>query len=231
MRSNSRGLVTLAVLVLAASACADGVTGPTASKTPGNTNRDAPTSTPPSAMNAAIDLPQLTGGGFLTDYFVNAPFEQLHEFASSVLASTGPMVLFDGKCCRVLGDTILQLNWQGAPEVGTLDLGETSIELPDDPYAFGQSRALLMIRDSDFRMRFYVPAHATSLEILAYTPPVGTAIGSIRGHISFEAAGYVQVRTRTGSVVTVTPIEGTTHVSAAFVSPMRYKRSDFNLPR
>jgi len=213
-----------------ASACSDGATGPTAG-TPLTTNGNTPTSAPPAAINAPINLPALTGGGFLTEYFVNAPYEQLHDFASSVLASTGPMVLFDGKCCRVLGDTILQLNWKGAPEVGTLDLGETSIELPDDPYAFGQSRALLMIRDGDFRMRFYVPAHATSLEILAYTAPVGSAIGSIRGRISFDAAGYVQIRTRTGSVVTVTPIEGTTHVSAEFVSPMRYTRSDFNLPR
>jgi hypothetical protein len=107
VRSKSRSLTTLAVLTLFASACADGATEPLVAKSPTDTKVNAPTATPPAAVNAPIDLARLTGGGILTEYVVNAPSETLHDFASSVLAATGPMVLVDGKCCRVLGDTIL----------------------------------------------------------------------------------------------------------------------------
>ena len=222
--------VALGALAMSIAACSDAATGPAIAKTPGTTGGTGgtgTTSTP--AVNAPIDLLSLTGGGFVTEYYVYAPEETIHDFASSILAATGPMTETSGKCCRVLGDSILQITFRGVPSVGARQMSRISIALPGEPHAFGNSDVLLMLKDGR-NMRYYVPTSPPTLEVLAYRAPVGATQGSLHGRISFEAAGYLQERSAFGSTVTVTKIEGTTTVRTEFVTPMRYQFREITIP-
>ena len=222
--------VALAALATTIGACSDAATGPAISKSPTSTDQPGGTGTASApVVNSPIDLLRLTGGGFVTEYYVYAREQTIHEFASSILAATGPMTETNGKCCRVMGDTILQITFKGVPAEGGKQLSRISIELPGEPYAFGNSDVLLMLKDGR-NMRYYVPTTPPTLEVLSYTAPVGTTQGSLHGRITFEAAGYFQEHSAFGSTVTVTPIPGTTTVRTEFVTPMRYQFREITIP-
>jgi hypothetical protein len=219
--------VALATLALSIGACSDAPTAPAVQNNQTNSGGKGTTATP--VVNAPIELLHLTGGGFVTESYVYAHGETLHGFSSSILAATGPMTEPNGKCCRVMGDTVLQITFGGVPTVGGLEMTRISIELPDEPYAFGNSDVLLMLKDGR-KMRYYVPMTPPTLEVISYTAPVGTTQGSLHGRISFEAAGYLQEHSPLGSTVTVVKLEGTTSVRAEFTTPMRYQFRELTIP-
>jgi hypothetical protein len=155
---------------------------------------------------------------------------------TSILASSGALVEFpNGVCCQVLGDTLLQVSFGGQPAVGarTLIAPDVRIEQRLENQLLqrrGPDDLLLMVRDGDFRMRFYMPVRESTLEILAVTLPTETTGGRIRGRLSFEAAGVFQVYDRVGNS-TYTPIgDTTTHIYAEFDSPMRFQTFSAPVP-
>lgn len=216
-----------ACLCTALTACTDAPMGPTATPASSKPVAETPVGGALGRPPVAVDLPRLTGGGVLTEYKFRAPEQTLHGFTTSLLASNGAVVdAPNGKCCRVLGDTLLQIQYDGAITVGKFKMDRIDIEIPEEPYAFGKSDVLLIVQ-RDRETEFFVPETPPTLEIVSYTAPTPTSAGEIRGRIAFEARGYLQQRSLHGMTVTITPMEGTRSITAAFISPMRYQFLDF----
>lgn len=150
------------------------------------------------------------------------------SYQTSVLASSGGIVEGpNGTCCRALGDTLLQIYFVGIPAVGPRTMVPPDVIIDDrvnnQLVHHGPDDLLLMVRDMSGGTRFYMPVREATLEILALQLPTETTLGRIRGRLSYEAAGILQVYDLQGHP-TYTPIgTTTTHIYAEFDSPMRFQ--------
>ena len=182
-------------------------------------------------VGTAADPLRLTGGGFLTEWTFTSSQGTTHGWATTVLASTGSLVEDGGKCCRILGDTVLQINYGGTPEVGARAMQAPEVKIGGGDFRhYGPDDALLMIRDGDNRMRFFLPVKAWALEITSYVAPTETSPGEVRGRAAFEAMVLVQERADVLEPYLMRKIDGTTTVRAEFVTPLRYQVRSMSAP-
>lgn len=226
---------TLHILALAAGvwtmACSDALTAvaPSPAATTGATPPSPPT--PAERAPAALGPLHLTGGGFLTEYTVSSSRGDEHSWNTTVLASNGSLVEDNGRCCRILGDTVFQLNFGGVPTIGSSAMQPPTLVIGGGDFRhYGANDALLIIRDGDLRMRFFVPINSWRLDVSAYLAPTEAQPGEIRGQVVFEAVELVQEKESQLAPTFLRQLEGTTRVSADFVTPLRYKFTAIQLP-
>ena len=223
----------IAIIALAASAmgCSDSMTAPApASTTPTSALPITPTD-PTAAVPGRLGPIHLTGGGFLTEATVTGNGEVRHSWSTTVLAASGPLVEENQRCCRILGDTILQINYGGVPQLGARPMQPPRLVLGGGDFRhYGEDDALLMIRDGDLRMLFYVPVKPWTLDITGYDAASEGHPGEIRGRITFEAVTLVQEKASILDPTFLRQLSGTTIVSADFVTPMRYQFREITLP-
>lgn len=223
----------LAALVIAGwtMACSDAltaVTPPDASPTGGSPTTP---STPAERAPATLGVLSLTGGGFLTEYTVTSSRGSERSWNTTVLASNGSLVEDNGRCCRILGDTVFQLNFGGVPTLGSQVMQPPTLVIGGGDFRhYGGNDALLIIRDGDLRMRFFVPIKAWVLDVTGFVEPTPTTPGEIRGRVSFEAVELVQEKENQLAPTFLRQLDGTTTVSAEFVTPMRYRFTAIDLP-
>ena len=225
--------VRIAVPALAALtlACSDSLTAP-APDLAGRTDPPTP-STPvtPLSLGTATSPIRLTGGGFVTDLTVTASHGTTRSWGTTILAASGPLVEEKAGCCRILGDTILQINYPGQPALGARAMEPPKLVLGGGDFRhYGADDALVMLRDGDLRMRFYVPVSAWTLEITGLTAPAPGQDGEIRGRVAFEAVVLVQERDDILAPMFLRRLDETTMVHADFVTPMRYQFRTIELP-
>lgn len=156
----------------------------------------------------------------------------LHR-STSIVVSSGPPPVIDDHCCRLLGDTLLQVIFMALPTTGIrmLQPPVTTIETRATRMLVrtGPDDALLMLRDPDGRMRFYVPIKPallqfTRVEIPPSQPP-GVPGGVVEGRIAFEAAGVYESYGPPAGETFYTPIgEQTTTIYAEFTAPVMRSR-------
>lgn len=152
---------------------------------------------------------------------------------TSVIAGSGAFALSE-PCCRVPGDTVLQLSFAALPTLGlrTLTPPVTTIEtrLTELLIRQGADDAVLMINEPDGGVRFYVPVKPASLEISRAELPSDLGPGVLDGRVAFEAAGLRQNPTDVPGKFHYTPIgDRTITIYAEFSTPVR--RSTFTPPR
>ena len=213
-------------------ACSDSLTAP-APALEGRTDPPAPSTPviPPSSLGTTTSPIHLTGGGFVTDLTVSASHGTTRSWGTTILAASGPLVEEKGGCCRILGDTILQINYPGQPALGARTMEPPTLVLGGGDFRhYGADDALVMLRDGDLRMRFYVPVSAWTLEITGLTAPSPGQDGEIRGRVAFEAVVLLQERENILAPMFLRRLDGTTTVHADFVTPMRYRFSTITLP-
>ena len=213
-------------------ACSDSLTAP-GPDVAGRTDPPTPSTPaiPPSSLGTATSPIHLTGGGFVTDLTVTASYGTTRSWGTTILAASGPLVEEKSKCCRILGDTILQINYGGQPALGARAMEPPKLVLGGGDFRhYGADDALVMIRDGDLRMRFYVPVSAWTLEITGLIAPIPGQDGEIRGRVAFEAVVLVQEREDILAPMFLRRLDGTTMVYADFVTPMRYRFSTIELP-
>lgn len=231
MRPNTR--LHIAALVLAGwtLACSESLTavGP---------STESPTGAGPASPSAPVEKApptlgslSLTGGGFVTEYTLRSSRGSELSWNTTVLASNGSLVEDNGRCCRILGDTLFQLNFGGVPALGARVMDPPTLVIGGGDFRhYGGDDALLIIRDGDLRMRFFVPIKAWVLNVTGYVAPTPTAQGEIRGQVSFEAVELVQEKENQLAPNLLRQLDGTTTVSADFVTPMRYRFTSIDLP-
>ena len=225
-----RAALLLAALAIA---CSDSVTAPADALPTGETTPPPPviSAAAPASIGTAAAPLRLTGGGFLTRWTFAAPHETLDGWATTILASNGTLVEDQGRCCRITGDTLLQVNYGETPAIGDRSMAAPTLMLGGADFRhYGGDDALLIIRESDNRMAFYVPVSSWTLEITAYTAPTEGHPGEIRGHASFAAVALIQERENTLAPYFLHELTGTTVVHADFTTPLRYQSRSLNAP-
>jgi hypothetical protein len=131
-------------------------------------------------------------------------------YTTSVLASSGAPPAGDASCCQLFGDTLIQVSFRAAPSTGIRML-EPPVEtnetrLREQILRRGPDDALLMIRESDQRMRFYMPVKPATLELSRAELPLSGQPGLIEGRVAFEAAGVYQTQGSEPGTFVYTPI-------------------------
>lgn len=218
----------------AAAACSDMPTAPAAPQAPGGPVAQTPT-VPSSPSSAAaigtVDQPiVLTGGGVLAEYLITNRFGSEIHWLTAFTAASGPMVSENGKCCRVIADTLLQVNIQGIVGVGKRTIAPPRLEIGGADFRrYSGDDVVLMLRETDLRTRFYVPVKPIEIEITHWSPPAIGIAGEIRGRTSFEALVLVQERAGILEPQLLRQ-EGTTTVHARFATPMRYEKRTITIP-
>ena len=212
-------------------ACSDALTAvPSPTASPTGATPSSPSS-PVEKAPSTLGLLSLTGGGFLTEYTVTSSRGSERSWNTTVLASNGSLVEDSGRCCRILGDTVFQLNFGGVPALGSRMMDPPTLVLGGGDFRhYGGNDALLIIRDGDLRMRFFVPIKAWVLNVSGFVAPTPSAQGEIRGHVSFEAVELVQEKENQLAPTFLRQLDGTTTVRAVFVTPMRYQFTAIELP-
>jgi hypothetical protein len=170
---------------------------------------------------------RLRGETVLADYLSDGVL----AYTTSVIASSGAPPSIDDACCQFFGDTLIQLSFRAAPSVGIriLEPPVATIEtrLGAQLTRRGPDDALLMIRDGDQRMRFYVPVKPATLELSRAELPLSGQPGLVEGRIAFEAAGVYQDQGAEPGTFVYTPIgnrtitiyaEFSTHVRLSHVT-------------
>jgi hypothetical protein len=229
MRS-SHSMRGVLLALVTATACSDTPVAPA----PGGSS-DPSQVTPVTPLQPAVlgtaDAPlRLTGGGVLAEYTINTNHGTEHHWLTAFTAGSGPLVEENGLCCRILADTILQVNVQDILAVGTRIIEPPRLELGGADFRrYGGDDVVLMIRESSLRMRFVVPVKPVTLEVTGWIAPTAGKAGEIRGRMSFEGLALVQER---ASVLDPQFLrqEGITTVHAEFVTPLRYEARTLNIP-
>ena len=231
MRTTTWTRFAIATLAASALGCSDSVTAPTPASTNPTSALPVTPTDPTNAVPGNLGPLHLTGGGFLTEATVTGNGEVRHSWSTTVLAASGPLVEENQRCCRILGDAILQINYGGAPQLGARQMQPPRLVLGGADFRhYGKDDALLMIRDGDLRMLFYVPVKPWALEITGYDAASEGHPGEIRGRITFEAVTLVQDKASILDPTFLRQLSGTTMVSADFVTPMRYQYREITLP-
>jgi hypothetical protein len=167
-------------------------------------------------------LLHLTGASFMTQNTRSL------TYSTAILATSGGIIdLPGGVCCQLRGDTTLQLNYLGAPVVGSRMLLPADVRIETRVTQMlvhtGPDDLLLMVKDDGLRMRFYFPVRPTTLELREVVLPTPTTTGRVRGRVSFEAAGILQVSDGLGNF-TYSPIgDRTTMLYTEFDTPLHYR--------
>ena len=172
---------------------------------------------------------RLDGVALFVDY--TTPQGARQQSTSIIVSSGGPPVI-DDRCCRLLGDTLLQVFFMSlpAPGIRMLQPPVATIEtrVTQQLVRTGPDDALVMLREAGGRMRFYVAIKPMLLEFTRVEMPTSQPLGIAEGRIAFEAVGLFEEHDATGKVI-YTPVgETTTTIYAEFNAPI--KRSSFTPP-
>ena len=173
---------------------------------------------------------RLDGVALFTEYTQQGT---VYQSTSLIVSSGGPPVI-DDRCCRLLGDTLLQVIFMALPTPGirTLQPPVTTIEtrLGERLVRTGPDDALLMLRDPQQRMRYYVPIKPMLLQFTRVEMPTTQPLGIVEGRVAFEAVGVYESSGATPGELVYTPIgDRTTTIYAEFSAPV--KRSNFTPPQ
>jgi len=195
---------------------------------PGSTEAPSPRAT---ALGSAEAPLRLTGGGYLTEWTFTSSVEHLHGFVLTVLASNGALVEDEGRCCRILGDTLLQINTDGTVGLGARQMQPPELELGGADFRhYGADDALVIIRDGDNRMIYYVPVSTWTMDVTHYVAPSEGTQGEVRGRATFEATVLVQERANVLAPYFLSQLPGTAKVHADFVTPLRFQTRSYSVP-
>jgi hypothetical protein len=224
---------SLLALTIAA-ACSEAPVAPLEAPLPSEPTTTAPPNpsqpVAPAAIGSVDDPIVLTGGGVLAEYTITNQFGSEKHWLTAFTAASGPMVEESGKCCRILADTLLQVNIQGIVDVGPRTVAPPRLEIGGADFRrYGGDDVVLMVRETKLRMRFYVPIKPVEMEITHWSVPREGVAGEIRGSMSFEALVLVQERAGILEPQLLRQ-EGTTVVHARFATPMRYEARTITIP-
>ena len=91
----------------------------------------------------------------------------------------------------LVGDTVLEITMPSKITAGTFAVAAPQ-SIPTVPFFTGMGVRLLIPPGVDGKLSIYVPVRPATLVVTSVTNPraPGYAAGAVRGHISFEAAGF-----------------------------------------
>jgi hypothetical protein len=224
---NQSSAIRALVLALGLQACSD------SAATAPALDRVTPPANDPDPVNPATTTPRtirlaLTGQALLTEGWLYTPHDTVHSWTTSILLANGPI-----ERGRILGDTTLQMNLPGSPQLGARQVTPPRVVITDDFYHYGSDDVLLIVTHKNGNQTFLVQSTPTTITYTSYVAPSPAADGRLVGSITFEAEEYARERVTDMpgfAGFRISKVPGTTVVTATFDTPMKYQLREYRVP-
>lgn len=145
-------------------------------------------------------------------------------YFSRIVASSRPAGIGPTGGTVLAGDTVLFVRFDTRPAVGPMTVAPFTFVKGQRAPLVGDAGVALEILDST-RTRYFVAVKPTTVDVTSLTispAPSSSAVGAIRGHVSFEAASLAVANT----TLAVTPLgDQTVTIFAEFATPVTHAAS------